>query len=256
MKKVIQIMTIIGVGIGLSSVVSMTASASSQYSASHASLVRLVWRKTMKRHAYTATTGSRFSKHLSIRYSNNKSTAKVTWYTDAHEMLYKKYAGHNAIYYHVKSADGSLQGWIWRGYLKNRNGKAPKTQVTDDVTVDSKTMIRTMFPKSTYNSKLTDAANSFETIDDSADVNELRSQAGMSQVVSDYMPFKKMKYIDFYSKNPASMKSIDQALTAQGYDAATRKSFKGWSVGGSVTGLDATLEGIEPGEGIIYLIQQ
>lgn len=255
MKKLSQIMMVIGVGIGLSSVVTLTASASSQYSASRASSVRLVWRTTMKRHAYMATTGSRFSKHLSIRYSNNKTTAKVTWYTDAHEMLYKKYAGHNVIYYHVKSADGSLQGWIWRGYLK-ANGKTPKTQVTDDATVDSEAMIRAMFPKSTYNSKLTDAANAFETIDDSADVNDLRSQEGMSREVSDYVPFKKMKYIDFNSKNPASMKSIDQALTAQGYDATTRKSFKGWSAGGSVTGLDDAWEGIDPGEGIIYLIQQ
>ncbi|WP_225418138.1 hypothetical protein [Levilactobacillus mulengensis] len=103
---------------GMFGFMTTTASANSQYSAARSNSVKLVWRKSMKQHMYTATKGARYSKHLGIRYSNNDVTPTVTWYTDAHEKLYKKYKGHSAIYYHVKSADGTLQGWIWRGYLR------------------------------------------------------------------------------------------------------------------------------------------
>jgi len=119
--KWIQGVIVIGVSAGMLGAMSVSASANSQYSAARSNSVRLVWRKSMKQHAYTATQGARYSKHLGVRYSNNDVTPTVTWYTDAHEKLYKKYQGHAAIYYHVKSADGTLQGWIWRGYLKKVN---------------------------------------------------------------------------------------------------------------------------------------
>jgi len=118
MKKIVQMAAILGVGVSALGLAGVTASANSQYSARRSSSVRLVWRKSMKRHAFIATQGARYSKHLGIRFSNNDVTPTVTWYTDAHEKLYKKYKGHNAIYYHVKSSDGTLQGWIWRGYLE------------------------------------------------------------------------------------------------------------------------------------------
>ena len=118
MKKIYQGIVATGICFGMLGVVNGTASANSQYSAKRANSVRLVWRTNMKRHAYTATQGARYSKHLGIRYSNNDVTPTVTWYTDAHEKLYKKYQGHSTTYYHVRSADGTLQGWIWRGYLK------------------------------------------------------------------------------------------------------------------------------------------
>lgn len=90
-----------------------------QYSASRSKSVKLIWRTSMGRHAYKATDGARYSKHLGMRYGYNSDMPDVTWYTDAHEKLYKKNSGHYAIYYHVKSADGQHGGWIWRGYLKN-----------------------------------------------------------------------------------------------------------------------------------------
>jgi len=118
---------------GMFGFMTTTASANSQYSAARSNSVKLVWRKSMKQHMYTATKGARYSKHLGIRYSNNDVTPTVTWYTDAHEKLYKKYKGHSAIYYHVKSADGALQGWIWRGYLR-------KVVSTNTTTTNSKTL--------------------------------------------------------------------------------------------------------------------
>jgi len=118
---------------GMFGFMTTTASANSQYSAARSNSVKLVWRKSMKQHMYTATKGARYSKHLGIRYSNNDVTPTVTWYTDAHEKLYKKYKGHSAIYYHVKSADGTLQGWIWRGYLR-------KVVSTNTTTTNSKTL--------------------------------------------------------------------------------------------------------------------
>ena len=135
LKWVQGIITLV-VSVGMIGLTGVTASANSQYSAARSNSVRLVWRTSMKRHAYTATKGARYSKHLGIRYSNNDVTPTVTWYTDAHEKLYNKYKGHSAIYYHVKSADGTLQGWIWRGYLKAAK-QGVKTTVKKEKTADN-----------------------------------------------------------------------------------------------------------------------
>jgi len=130
MKRVMQAIMTVGVVAGAWGTTSVSASANSQYSAARSHSVKLVWRKSMKRHTYTATKGARYSKHLGIRYSNNDVTPTVAWYTDAHEKLYRKNKGNSAIYYHVKSADGTLQGWIWRGYLK----KTVATNTTNTTT--------------------------------------------------------------------------------------------------------------------------
>ena len=122
MKKVIKGTLALITGAGMLGLSGVTASANSQYSATRSRSVKLVWRKSMHRHALTATQGARYSKHLGLRYGQNAVTASVTWYTDAHEKLYRKAQGRSAIYYHVKNADGTLQGWIWRGYLKSATG--------------------------------------------------------------------------------------------------------------------------------------
>ncbi|GAY72374.1 lysin [Lentilactobacillus kosonis] len=88
-----------------------------QYSASRSQSVKLIWRTSMKSHAFYTTKGARYSKHLGTRYDYNKNLPNVTWYTDAHEKLYKKNTGKYAIYYHVRSNDNAHGGWIWRGYL-------------------------------------------------------------------------------------------------------------------------------------------
>ncbi|MFC6275020.1 hypothetical protein ACFQET_05770 [Levilactobacillus tangyuanensis] len=258
MKKMIQALAVLVAGAGVLGVSSVTASANSQYSAKRSKSVRLVWRKSMKRHAFQATTGARYSKHLGIRYSNNDVTPTVTWYTDAHEKLYKKNKGHNAIYYHVKSADGTLQGWIWRGYLKTpKKAATPTVDTSADSgkTVDDIAMTRYLFPNSIYDAKLHNAANNFLSTDEFSAVSDMRDN--MSSQVAFFTPFKTTKYIDFQSKDPNSLKSIDAALTAAGYDAKTRSTtYSGWYVGGSLVSLDSSYEGIEPGEGIIYLIQK
>lgn len=140
--KLVQGIMAIGAGVSLLGVATVSASANSQYSAKRSKSVRLVWRRSMKRHAYTAVNGARYSRHLGIRYSNNDVTPTVTWYTDAHEKLYKKYKGHNAIYYHVKSADGTLQGWIWRGYLKKVGSTTSTNTTTTQTTSDYDTIAR------------------------------------------------------------------------------------------------------------------
>lgn len=264
MKKIIQMATIFGVSAEILGLTGVTASANSQYSTARSNSVQLVWRTSMKRHAYTATKGARYSKHLGIRYSNNDVTPTVIWYTDAHEKLYKKYKGHSAIYYHVKSADGTLQGWIWRGYLKTpkntTTSKSTNTSsnmtVTNPQAVDSKTLSQSLFPNSKYDQELSDQANTYFATSDT-DTAVSRSQSEMTDYLSltGRVSFKKMKYVYFESKDPTSLKSIDQALTAQGYDATTRASLKGWSVGGVVTSLNDVGEGWNPGDGLIFLIQ-
>lgn len=89
----------------------------SQYSATRSKSVKLIWRKSMGRYAFHTLKGARYSKHMGIRYGYNEDLPNVTWYTDAHQKLYKKNTGHYAIYYHVRSHDNAHGGWIWRGYL-------------------------------------------------------------------------------------------------------------------------------------------
>lgn len=104
-------------GLSFGSVRSQAAT-TSQYSAKRSRNVRLVWRKSMGRHAYhNQQRGARYSQHLGTKYGVNTTTGQVTWYTDAHEKLFNKTTKKSAIYYHVKNADHSMNGWIWRGYL-------------------------------------------------------------------------------------------------------------------------------------------
>ena len=131
MKKIVKGALALVAGVGGFGVSTMTASANRQYSMARSNSVKLVWRKSMGRHALTATRGARYSKHLGVRYSDNVATQSVTWYTDAHEKLYRKAKGNSAIYYHVKSSDGALQGWIWRGYLKQISGTTSTTNKTN-----------------------------------------------------------------------------------------------------------------------------
>lgn len=71
MRKFVWGITTLALGVGLGMGGNVTASAASgAYSARRSNSVRLVWRKTMRQHAYTTTTGVRYSKHLGMRYSN------------------------------------------------------------------------------------------------------------------------------------------------------------------------------------------
>jgi hypothetical protein len=115
------------VGLGTVFTFQANVNAASQYSAKRSHEVKLIWRKAMGKHAFTAPTGARFSKHLGTRYGYNTETADVTWYTDAHEKLYLKNLHMYSIYYHVANSDQSLQGWIWKGYMKPTNVNSGST---------------------------------------------------------------------------------------------------------------------------------
>lgn len=78
------------VGLGAIFTSQLSTAAASQYSAARSNDVKLIWRHSMGRHAYTATSGARYSEHLGTRYGYNSETAKVVWYTNAHEKLYFK----------------------------------------------------------------------------------------------------------------------------------------------------------------------
>lgn len=109
---------LVGLGFGVVSGHADSIQMTNQYSTKRSQNVRLVWRKSMGRHAYkNKQLGGRYSKHLGMRYSVNTMTGHITWYTDAHEKLYDKTKKKATIYYHVRNADNSKSGWIWRGYL-------------------------------------------------------------------------------------------------------------------------------------------
>lgn len=98
----------------------VTASAKAQYSAQRSNSIRLIWRRSMGRHAVHATgEGARYSKHLGYRYGDLSTLTKLTFYTDAHEKVQVKATGKYRIYYHVKSSDGLFAAWVWRGYLQD-----------------------------------------------------------------------------------------------------------------------------------------
>ncbi|WP_225428262.1 hypothetical protein [Levilactobacillus enshiensis] len=135
MKNVVKGIVAMGVGVSLLGG-TLTASASSQYSASRSNSVRLVWRASMGRHALVASQGARYSEHLGIRYDYNSDTPDMVWYTNAHEELYDVDSGNYLIYYHVNSADGQHGGWIWRGYLKDASS-VKKTKTSAPATTPS-----------------------------------------------------------------------------------------------------------------------
>ncbi|HIW72258.1 MAG TPA: hypothetical protein H9875_06475 [Candidatus Levilactobacillus faecigallinarum] len=144
MRKIVWGVTTLALGVGLGMGGNVTASAASgTYSVRRSNSVRLVWRKTMRQHAYTTTTGVRYSKHLGMRYSNAALGANTVWVTDGHEKLYNKVKGTAAIYYHVTTSDGTANGWIWRGYLTAQTttavGKTSTPATTTNPTTPSTT---------------------------------------------------------------------------------------------------------------------
>ncbi|GHP13679.1 hypothetical protein YK48G_11040 [Lentilactobacillus fungorum] len=156
----------------VTSLISLGAIFTSQLSLGAASSndVKLIWRHAMGRHAYTATTGARYSEHLGTRYGFNTQTAKVTWYTTAHEKLYFKDSHTYAIYYHVTNADQSLQGWIWNGYLKPATTSGTATNSSNGGTTtnngNSSTTAPTTSPSnSTDSSSYSDNAQKFNQAD-------------------------------------------------------------------------------------------
>ncbi|NLR09827.1 MULTISPECIES: hypothetical protein [Lactobacillaceae] len=242
----------IGVGVGLLGFGGISAAASSQYSAARSRSVRLVWRKPMKQRAYTATTGSRFSRHLGVRYSKNKATANVTWYTDAHEKMYKKYQGHSTIYYHVKSADRTLQGWIWRGYLKPVKAKTSDAAVTATANPDDP---GTRAPIA--NERLLDQEilNLFPgTIEDKT----LDQQAGAVVYTDDGEEGPTVKpgqvYIRLYnSARVMNTQNYANLLAKAGYPATKRSQYRGWHIGVRAQVEDGYGEGVSQGDAAIFL---
>jgi len=118
----------LSLGIGSSLPIAAHAMGSS-YSAQRSNSVRLIWRHTMGNYTYhNGDSGARYSEHLGVRYSANSETDHYTWITDAHEKLYNLDTHTYAIYYHVRTANDSHAGWIWRGYLSA--GAASQAQPT------------------------------------------------------------------------------------------------------------------------------
>ncbi|MDT6980726.1 hypothetical protein [Levilactobacillus zymae] len=265
MQKLIQGALAASVGLGLWAGLATPAAASSQYSAKRSNSVRLVWRRAMGRHAMTATRGARYSKHLGLRYGNNAAT--VTWYTDAHEKLYEKDKHVAAIYYHVTSADGTLQGWIWRGYLKEGVAKpsttsTPATTQQTTTTVDPNDLdpddlqylydiqhapayaatIRSLFPGTVNDQDLVQAAGQAAYTTDGEE-SPTTSASG--------------RLIRLQSVNTANQQHIDPSqyarlLSAAGYPANQRAKFTGWHIGVAIHTTE-TDEGINQGAVFIYL---
>ncbi|MFC6259365.1 hypothetical protein [Levilactobacillus fujinensis] len=112
-------MAVVAAGI-VSTGLTVTAAAKAQYSAQRSNAIRLIWRRSMGRHAVHATgEGARYSKHLGYRYGDLSTLTKLTFYTDAHEKVQVKATGKYRIYYHVKSSNGLFAAWVWRGYLQD-----------------------------------------------------------------------------------------------------------------------------------------
>ncbi|KRL98207.1 hypothetical protein ACUIJQ_12365 [Levilactobacillus hammesii] len=250
--KLFQGLMILGVGAGMLSIGGVTASASSQYSTKRAHSVRLVWRKSMKQHAYTATAGARYSKHLTIRYSYNRATSKVTWYTDAHQKLYKKYQGHSTIYYHVKSADGKMQGWIWRGYLKPVTTKKAANAA---VTTKSDPATGMSFPIANEQLLDQEILSLFPgTITDKA----LEAQAGSVVYTDDGEESPTVKPGQVYihlsnASNVMDTQNYANLLAKAGYPAAKRSQYRGWHIGVRAQTDDGYGEGVNQGDAAIFL---
>ncbi|WP_367295905.1 hypothetical protein [Levilactobacillus yonginensis] len=224
-----------------------TSVQASEYSAARANSVRLVWRHSMHQHLYHTHRGSRYSKHLGIRYARN--TEDITWLTNAHEKLYDKRTHKAAIYYHVNSFDGRHGGWIWRGYL-TPGGATVKPSPINNPSVDSgqeqgqrfDNTVRSLFPG---------------TVND----DELRSQASAAINPSDGERSPRVPagqiYIRLYNQvaHPTAQ-SYREALITAGYPAAKLATFKDWHIGVATQTDQEFGEGVNFGDVAIYLAPQ
>lgn len=242
-----------------------------QVSTKRAASVTLAWRKTMGRHAYTATKGARYSQHLGTRYGLNQATATTVWYTDAHEKLVRKSTGKASIYYHVQNADGTLQGWIWRGYLTASEtdtakpakpvtvkpttpatGTTTAATTTDvlvgpkgklgDKTVDQyETALRQLFPGTVEDQKLDVDARMAAWQTDA----ETGDWVGPNQTV---IHLKTTQDAD----QAVHFQDYGPLLIAAGYSADKRQDYAGWHIGVAIHN-DQRTNDINFGDAVIYL---
>lgn len=290
MNKVSQGVLTFGIGFGLWSGLGVTASANQQYSAKRSNSVRLIWRNSMKQHALHASTGARYSKHLGIRYSNNDVTPNVTWYTDAHEKLYNKVRHTYAIYYHVKNLDGSLQGWIWRGYMKNGNApvqsntKATTNKNTGDYLYqpnddyfknnpddlqyiydmnhekDYCNYLKQLFPGTITDDELTRAANSEAYTDDGEDnYGDPAAQnfygPYKNNIEDIHQPYQRIMFASDKINGHIDQQKYDDILTKLGYTVKKRTFFAGYHIGIGIHVTEGD-EGVNQGDVFIYLKPQ
>lgn len=286
MKKTILKMVITYLaGLGTLFALQSNASAASQYSATRAHEVKLIWRRTMGRHAFTAPTGARFSKHLGTRYGYNTETKDVTWYTDAHEKLYLTNLHMDSIYYHVTNSDQSLQGWIWKGYLKpvdndssttnsgngnsstNGNGDSSSSSTgnkkepnngSDNIysgalgntaTSDLDKQVDDLFPGTVHDKKI-DLYISLGYSNNSF-VDPINS-ASFNKSVTDETGLTTIKTFSLNNqiKRPVSLENVKAALTAQGADF---NQYNGYHIGAIVFPENVGFGVGNPGDGMVIL---
>ncbi len=263
MKKVIKGIVALGVGVGLFGSLGTTASAKSQYSARRANSVRLVWRTSMKRHAMTATKGSRYSKHLGTWYGYNSSLSDVTWYTNAHEKLYDVATGKYLIYYHVNSADGQHGGWIWRGYLKSA-ASTPATLTTSTMNWASATKtaglqpadiaLMKLFPHATYDPDLMTAVNQvFASTDNQPILSEEISSANDdfdNLLTANNTEYSGFYLVRFHVKDPANAAEVKQAID-DAVTAADQADLQRWTIAGKIAPLGTKTPYVSGGMGLL-----
>lgn len=232
-----------------------TSAHASQYSATRANSVQLVWRGTMRAHSYHTNRGARYSKHLGLRYAYNREN--ITWITNAHEKLYDKQKHTSAIYYHVNSADGRHGGWIWRGYLVagaavasgTTTGTATGTTVTEpapdaNAQLENRleTLIHGLFPGTIADSHLLQTTSDIIFPTDGVDAEFVTAPQGQTLIRLSYPVTQ-----DTYAK------TYERLLAEEGYPATKRAQYKGWHIGISVQGDDDYGEGVSQGDAAILL---
>lgn len=250
MKKTIRSFLLVVASLGIWYGSTSIASANSQYSTKRSNSVRLVWRKSMARHAFTAAKGSRYSKHLGMCYGQNSSLSSVTWYTDAYEKLYQKDRHNYAIYYHVQNYNNKVQGWIWRGYLK----PVIKQTVPADTPYialerNQVQTITKLFTGTIYDPRLTEAVQNFIVANDDGetyndDWRSSLSEAGITDGAAAKVQLLTngdgsvtgVKFNDEYNNGKLTLKQFfaDVAFTTASYQygkLSTYTSYRGWHIG-------------------------
>lgn len=279
MKKFIQGMLALSLGVGLWLAATTTASAN-QYSANRGNSVRLIWRKPMGQHQFTANQGYRYSKHLTVRYGRNASISSVIWFTDAHEKLYQKDRHNYAIYYHVRNGNGRVQGWIWRGYLKPvPQPVAPKVTPNYVKTEAAQAQeITNFFPGVKTDKRLTKLVQDFVVANDDTEtyyqsweaciedegfspkeaktihlINSADGSVG-GDALTDAYKAGKLTLKDYFSKiamsKGAPIPSEEDNYSQSG--PVTYTQFKGWHIGVATVTQDDT-RNLEIGYPIIYV---
>lgn len=126
-KIIIKVLLVIGITVSLLSIPQLL-SHHDHVAMAHAKSAKVLSHKKLKKRTVHATKGDLYTSWKLSKISHHMKNYEHTTLYRTKQATIRKTNGKKAIYQYVKSINGKVKGWIWRGYLKT--GKAAKSKRT------------------------------------------------------------------------------------------------------------------------------